>query len=78
MFAGALLGLGLLLSRPSLRYASLAVLLAAVIKAFGFDMSALTGLLRGASYLGLGAAILVVALIYQRYVFPKGFAKTES
>jgi uncharacterized membrane protein len=78
VFAAALLWLGLRLSRPSLRYASLAVLLAAVIKAFGFDMSALTGLLRGASYLGLGAAILVVALVYQRYVFPKGFAKTES
>jgi uncharacterized membrane protein len=71
VFAGALLALGLMRHKPSLRYASLAVLLAAIIKAFGFDMSALTGVLRALSYLGLGAAIIAVALIYQRFVFPR-------
>jgi uncharacterized membrane protein len=70
-FAGALLALGLMRRKPSLRYASLAVLLAAIIKAFGFDMSALTGVLRALSYLGLGVAVIAVALIYQRYVFPR-------
>jgi uncharacterized membrane protein len=73
-FAGALLSLGLMRRKPSLRYASLAVLLAAIIKAFGFDMSALTGVLRALSYLGLGAAIIAVALVYQRFVFPRGLA----
>ncbi|MEJ0022726.1 MAG: DUF2339 domain-containing protein [Alphaproteobacteria bacterium] len=75
-FAGALLALGLIRRKPSLRYASLAVLLAAIIKAFGFDMSALTGVLRALSYLGLGVAVIGVALIYQRYVFPR--AKTSA
>ncbi len=77
VFAGVLLALGLMRHKPSLRYASLAVLLAAIIKAFGFDMSALTGVLRALSYLGLGATIIAVALIYQRYVFPRA-AKTVS
>jgi uncharacterized membrane protein len=76
-FAGALLALGLMRRKPSLRYASLAVLLAAIIKAFGFDMSALTGVLRALSYLGLGVAVIAVALVYQRYVFPRAI-KTPS
>jgi uncharacterized membrane protein len=71
VLAAALLGLGLLRRKPTLRYASLAVLLAAIIKAFGFDMSALTGVLRALSYFALGAAVIATALIYQRFVFPR-------
>ena len=77
VFAGALLAIGLIRQRPSLRYASLGVLIIAIVKAFGFDMGALTGILRALSYFGLGAAIIGVALIYQRYVFPRAFAKNE-
>ncbi|MES1204235.1 MAG: DUF2339 domain-containing protein, partial [Pseudomonadota bacterium] len=76
-FAGALLALGLMRRKPSLRYASLAVLLAAIIKAFGFDMSALTGVLRALSYLGLGVAVIAVALVYQRYVFPRALKESS-
>ncbi|HWA22619.1 MAG TPA: DUF2339 domain-containing protein [Caulobacterales bacterium] len=76
-FAGALLALGLMRHKPSLRYASLAVLLAAIIKAFGFDMSALTGVLRALSYLGLGIAVIAVALVYQRYVFPRALKESS-
>jgi len=47
-FAAALLGLGLIRRQPSLRYASLIVLLAAIIKAFGFDIHALNGVLLAA------------------------------
>jgi uncharacterized membrane protein len=54
------------------------VLLAAIIKAFGFDMSALTGVLRALSYLGLGVAVIAVALIYQRYVFPRPLKSASS
>jgi uncharacterized membrane protein len=75
-FAAALLGLGLLRRKPTLRYASLAVLLATIIKAFGFDLSALTGVLRALSYFALGAAVIATALIYQRFVFPPA-AKPE-
>jgi uncharacterized membrane protein len=77
-FAGALLALGLMRRKPSLRYASLAVLLAAIIKAFGFDMSALTGVLRALSYLGLGVAVIAVALVYQRYVFPRAMKNPSA
>lgn len=74
VFAAILLALGLLRRRPTLRYASLAVLLAAIIKAFVFDLSALTGVLRALSYFGLGAAIIATALVYQRFVFPRNTA----
>jgi uncharacterized membrane protein len=77
VFAGALLALGLLRHRPTLRYASLAVLLAALFKAFLFDLSALTGVLRALSYFGLGAAIIATALIYQRFVFPRAPQRAE-
>jgi len=69
-FALALLGLGLMRKRPALRYASLAVLMGAVVKAFVFDMGALEGGLRALSFLGLGVTIIGVALFYQRVIFP--------
>jgi uncharacterized membrane protein len=71
LFALALLGIGILRARPALRYASLGVLIAAILKAFLFDMAALDGLWRGLSFLGLGLSLIGVAYFYQRYVFPR-------
>ena len=38
------------------------------MKAFVFDMAALTGLYRAASFLGLGASLVALAYLYQRLI----------
>jgi uncharacterized membrane protein len=70
-YAGLLLALGLVSGRAALRYASLALILAAVAKVFAFDMAGLTGLYRAASFIGLGLALVGVGWLYQRFVFPR-------
>jgi uncharacterized membrane protein len=67
LFAGCLLGLGLRFAKSALRHAGLALLALAVIKVFLFDMAALTGLYRALSFMGLGAGLLLVGYLYQRF-----------
>jgi len=69
-YALALLALGIVLARSALRYASLGVLVVAVLKVFLFDMAGLTGLYRVGSFLGLGLALIGIGFVYQRFVFP--------
>ena len=71
-FALVILALGIYRQAPMLRYASLAVLLLTVAKVFLLDMADLTGLLRVASFLGLGLCLVGIGYIYQRFVFPMG------
>jgi len=71
VYALVLLVLGAWRSAPLARFASLAVLAAALIKVFLFDMSALDGALRAASFIGLGLTLLGAALFYQRFVFTR-------
>lgn len=66
--AGLLVG-GILRRDTMMRYASLAVLVLVVGKVFLVDMSDLTGLLRVASFLGLGVGLLALGFLYRRYVF---------
>ncbi len=68
--AAMLLG-GLLFRSAALRYGSLAVFLLAVGKVFVLDTAHLDGLLRVASFLGLGATLMALGFVYQRYVFRK-------
>ncbi|MGV6848494.1 MAG: DUF2339 domain-containing protein [Marinibacterium sp.] len=68
----ALLALGILRRSAALRFASLAVLMVTVAKVFLFDLSDLTGLYRVASFLGLGVTLMIIARIYQRFVFAPG------
>lgn len=70
-FALVLLAFGIYRGVAMLRYASLAVLLIAVAKVFLLDMADLTGLLRVASFLGLGLCLVAIGYIYQRFVFPQ-------
>jgi len=69
-YGGALLALGLIRRSAALRYASLAVIVAAVLKVFLVDMSALEGLLRAVSFIGLGLVLVAIGYLYQRLVFP--------
>jgi uncharacterized membrane protein len=65
--AWALFGAGLLICstvrrNPSLRWAGLAVLLAATGKIFLFDMARLEGVVRAASFLAVGGLLLAAAV----------------
>ncbi len=68
LFAIALLAGGIMLQRAQLRYASLAVLVLVVLKVFLVDLSDLEGLLRVASFLGLGLCLVGIGFVYQRFV----------
>ncbi len=72
VYALLLLALGIGVKRPSLRYASLAVLLLTIGKVFLYDLSKLEGLHRVLSFLGLALALIIVSLGYQRFVFKRG------
>jgi len=72
LFAGSLLGLGLRFGQAALRHAGLALLALTVVKVFLFDMAALTGLYRALSFLGLGAGLLLVGYLYQRFGLTAG------
>ena len=72
VFAGVLLGIGLVRHSTPVRHAALAVLLVAVVKVFGFDMADLTGLYRVASFFGLGLSLIGIGWLYQRFVFRPG------
>ncbi len=72
LFGTLLLALGIARRGRGLRYAALAVMTAAVFKVFLYDTSNLTGLYRVFSFLGLGAALLLLAWVYQRFVFRSG------
>ncbi len=68
------LGLGLLFAgvftgSRMLRFASLAVMLLAVVKVFVFDAAALADLWRVLSFLLLGLSLIGLGWVYQRYVF---------
>jgi uncharacterized membrane protein len=67
--SGVLLALGIRGRSAALRYGSLGVLVLTVGKVFLFDMEALTGLYRAASFAGLGLCLIAVGYLYQRFVF---------
>ena len=67
-YGALLLVAGVLLENQPIRYAGLGVLTLAVGKTFLIDMSALTGLYRASSFLGLGASLLGIGYLYQRRV----------
>lgn len=65
----AILIVGIWKQSTLLRFASLAIMLAAVAKVFLLDFSELQGLYRVFSFLGLGVSLLLLAFLYQRFVF---------
>ena len=69
LFALAVLAIGMAARSKSWRYFSLAVLMATVAKVFLYDMADLGGLLRVLSFLGLGLTLILIARLYQRFVF---------
>jgi uncharacterized membrane protein len=79
------LGLGILLlaygifthSKPA-RLASAALVSLTVFKVFLLDLAGLEGVLRAISFLGLGAALIGIGLVYQKFVFARPPAPDEK
>jgi uncharacterized membrane protein len=67
LYSLMLLGLGIWRGIKGLRVASLVFLMLTVAKAFLYDLSALEGIYRVLSFLGLGTALILVSLLYQRF-----------
>ena len=70
LFATAMLVAAALRRSAVLRYGGLAVLMLAVAKVFIFDLAGLEGVWRATSFLGLGAALVGIAVLYQRVLAP--------
>lgn len=77
-YALALLVAGLVSSSVSIRWVSLATLVATLAKVFLIDLSELEGLHRVGSLLGLAISLLLVSLSYQRFVFGRTRAQPAA
>ena len=69
LYALLLLGIGVARDSVGLRWISLAFLLITIGKVFLYDLGALTDLYRVASLVGLAVSLILVSLLYQRFVF---------
>ncbi|MEL6178174.1 MAG: DUF2339 domain-containing protein, partial [Myxococcota bacterium] len=66
----ATLVVGLIRRSTTARIVSLLLISGTSLKVFLFDLSYLTGLGRVASVAGLGAVMIVIAVLYRLYIFP--------
>jgi uncharacterized membrane protein len=79
VFGVALLIVGFLLRSQPARLASTAVVALTIAKVFLIDMAGLTGIFRALSFIGLGAVLVGISLLYQRRLFPaRGNAITSG
>ncbi|MEZ5285370.1 MAG: DUF2339 domain-containing protein [Vicinamibacterales bacterium] len=74
LYALILLGVGIWRVVRGLRLVALAFLLLTVAKVFLYDLGQLTGLYRIVSFLALGLSLILVSLLYQRFVRRPGDA----
>ncbi len=74
----ALLAYGVWRGSREARYASAFFVIATTLKVFLFDLAGLEGVLRALSFMGLGAALIGVGLVYQKLVFARPAAASPS
>lgn len=72
LYALVLLGFGMIRSSGGLRWLSLGFLIVTIGKVFLYDLGALRDLYRVMSLVGLAVSLLLVSLLYQRFVFRRG------
>jgi uncharacterized membrane protein len=72
LFALFLLAVGIMRKGKGPRIASLVVIFLAVTKVFVYDLRQLQDLYRVGSFLALGASLLLISFLYQRFVFAGG------
>lgn len=73
-FGVVLLAYGLWRKSVEVRIASALFIVLSVIKVFLFDMAGLDGFLRALSFIGLGAVLIGIGLVYQKWVFARPLA----
>jgi hypothetical protein len=78
IYALILLGFGMASDSTGLRWISLVFLLVTIGKVFLYDLGALGDLYRVASLAGLALSLILVSLLYQRFVFRRGRAEGEA
>jgi len=69
VFGVALLGIGVAVQSQRARLASAVVIALTILKAFAIDMSALTGVYRALSFIGLGLVLVAIGWLYQKILF---------
>jgi len=69
LFALLLLVVGIIRKGKATRFASLVVIFLAVSKVFIYDVRYLKDLYRFGSFLALGVSLILIAVLYQRFVF---------
>ena len=69
VFALSMLGFGLWRQSTALRVSSLGLILVTCGKVFLYDLAHLSDLYRVASLVGLALSLIVISLVYQRFVF---------
>ena len=69
VYALLLLGVGVARRSTGLRWTSLAMLMITIAKVFLYDLGELTDLYRVFSLFGLSISLILVSLLYQRFVF---------
>ncbi|MDP2355523.1 MAG: DUF2339 domain-containing protein [Beijerinckiaceae bacterium] len=67
----ALLAWGIVRGSKEARIASAIFVSASVLKVFLFDLAGLEGALRALSFIGLGATLIAIGLVYQKLVFAR-------
>ena len=77
-FGVALLAWGLLRGSREARLASAVFVAVSVFKVFLFDLSGLEGILRALSFIGLGAVLIGIGLVYQKLVFARPMPAAEN
>ncbi|MGJ5047510.1 DUF2339 domain-containing protein [Bradyrhizobium oligotrophicum] len=68
-FGVVLLGIGIVVQSQRARLASAIVIALTILKAFLVDMSALTGVWRALSFIGLGLVLVAIGWLYQKVLF---------
>jgi uncharacterized membrane protein len=76
LYALGLLGVGMARRSAALRWASLCLIVVTIGKVFLYDLSHLHDLYRVMSLVGLALSLMLISLLYQRFVFGKRAAGT--
>ncbi|MDR3493743.1 MAG: DUF2339 domain-containing protein [Ancalomicrobiaceae bacterium] len=71
LYGVATLIAGGLMRSPAVRLASAAIIALTVVKVFLLDMSALTGIFRALSFIGLGFSLIAIGWLYQKLLMIK-------
>ena len=77
-YSVALLLFGIVFRSQPARFASALITLLTIGKVFLIDMAGLTGVFRALSFIGLGAVLVGIGLLYQRLLFPPAAKATAA